>query len=456
MKYRVIVLLGFLMIISFKSLCWDEVSHAYITRMAIEKIKNPELKNILLDNIDAFIYGSWFTDTYQYTDKRIPNLNPHILQVHNNAFIPYLQKPGVKIQENYQQLVAFYLGTIAHAIEDFWLDYNLYNYPKNVQGDKMTGDVYNGVINIKKHKYLTLQVKREMPVKDLFAIYKEAGLLEEGYSNLESFSEMMNTWSNEQYLMLRALKLLSFLASNQISNISPWTAANFIDAPGGMRDCADKVAKLVEASWKRVEGESYDAILDVNYIWMDQSLGILTSFEANAEKIPRKNCFLIEQDGDTIFGRVEQMKYNKSNLNRSNVVLKFFPDVDFIENEHYTFHLLPGEYGDHREFNIQKSYEYQFQAIIDDEMLNNRETEIAGIFTMRTGVFLFIPFIGIAGIFWGFPGIISFFWCAKHRYKRMPLLLIITKALLLLAGLVTAGIGFYLLFTQGWYVIQNV
>lgn len=435
---------------------WDEVSHGYMTKMIIDEIENPKLKKLLQNHRDAFIYGSWFTDTYQYTDQRIEKLNPHILQIHTQAFLPYLQKTEVRQQENYDELVAFFLGSLAHTAEDFWLDFILYSYPKEERGDLMTGDTYNGVINIKHHEYLTLDVKQSLLMNDLFKIYSEAGLLKEGYNQKTAFASMLNSWSNKQFLMLRSLKLLSFLSSDQLVNKSPWTAANMMDASGGLKDCTQKAAQLVEAYWKRIDNKAVDGIIAANYIWIDNSLALLTSFPINAEKIPRENSFVINQKGDTIYGRMDQMKYNGSNLNKTNVVIKFIPETSFIENEAYTFHLASGAYGDRTELSLEREFIYSFKVVIDHTMINTFAESKPFLSTMRLGLFFFILSLGMGGVCIGFSGVLSFLWNSKNRNANISLGYIFLKRISEVLGLVMIILGVYLLISQAWIVLLNV
>ena len=140
MKKKLILLAGIL-VISINALkAWDEVTHAFITAKIIELIRIQELKTLLENNKEEFLSGCWFTDSYQYTEHRINSLNPHYLDIYANAYLSYLQKSEVREQENYEQLVALFFGSVAHTTEDFWLDNILYRYPSLI-GENINGDM---------------------------------------------------------------------------------------------------------------------------------------------------------------------------------------------------------------------------------------------------------------------------------------------------------------------------
>ena len=92
MKAIKILALTILTSLSIQLNAWDEVTHAYMTNMIPDLVKDAELKKLLQNNLDEYMYGCWYTDTYQYTDDRINTLNAHIISTYGQAFMNYLQK----------------------------------------------------------------------------------------------------------------------------------------------------------------------------------------------------------------------------------------------------------------------------------------------------------------------------------------------------------------------------
>ena len=153
-KNTLITLIG---LISFlpNSNAWDEVTHAYMTKRIPGMVNDPTLINLLNSYNDYFLAGSWFTDTYQYTGKnpRMEAINPHNFTDYDSVFIAYLQDEEVKKQSNYNELLAFYLGSLAHLAEDLWFDTNLDNYQRK-KSDRFKGDTKHGAFIAKQYGYI--------------------------------------------------------------------------------------------------------------------------------------------------------------------------------------------------------------------------------------------------------------------------------------------------------------
>jgi hypothetical protein len=420
---------------------WDEVTHAYMTNMIPDLVKDSELKVLLQKNSTEFIYGCWYTDTYQYTkskNKRVGELNPHVIRLHDKAFMNYLNKDNVKQQENYNKLVALFLGSLAHFAEDMWYDNNLSPYQKT-KADKFKGDSKHGAFVAKQHGYIGLRVKRYFPVDDLFKLYSEAGLLKEGYNAKEEFEEMIDSWSNVQYKKLRALKLLNFVAGNQLYSASPWTAANLKDAPAGMLNSANVAALLVESAWGRLHGQEVNDIIHVQYMWPVRSLAFFFSGEEESEILKNNNCFIIDEEADTIRGKISSFKDRP-------MVKRFVPEKPFVDGGNYKFVLL-SESG-------ETIYNFSFNADYDYKMEENM-AETKPLWTrLGLGLFGFIPLVGIACLFFGLSGIILFRWNVINANKQMPIYLITVRRLLGTVGLFVLGYSLYMLFTSGWVIVN--
>jgi len=425
------------------STAWDEVTHAYMTQMIPELVKDPELKTLLQHNISEFTYGCWYTDIYQYTNnkiERISALNPHRLAMHNAAFVPYLQNPAVQKQANYQKLLALYLGSLAHIAEDLWYDNNLNPYQK-LKTDRMKGDSKHGAFVAKQFGYTSIKVKRYLPYKELFKIYDEAGQLTPKIDTPEKFELLMDRWSRNQYKKLTALKFLNFIGGNLFFNSSPWTAANLKDAPGGMLNAAEVAAKMVENAWLRINGKQVPLIIHAQYMWPVGSMSFMLSNPDAGKMLNHYSWNVFDNKGDTIRGNLHSKLGN-------NMVGIFKPLETFNEGEQYTLVF--------RNDSDNKILAFPFTPRFDQKMDLRMAEKKPWYKTMGLGLFGFIPLFALSLMFFGIGGIIRFRWSAKQRDKKMPTRLIIAKIFFRTIGIIAFAGAIYVFVNKGWIIVETV
>ena len=80
---------------------------------------------------------------------------------------------------------------------------------------------------------LVIHVNQYIPYTDLFHIYSKAGLLPDSIKTDADLEKAVKSWAIFQYKQLTALKLLNFVAGNQLYSTSPWTAANLYNGARG-------------------------------------------------------------------------------------------------------------------------------------------------------------------------------------------------------------------------------
>jgi len=442
MKSLKISILTAFIILALQTKAWDEVTHAYMTKMIPELVTDPTLKHLLRNNLDEFVYGCWYTDTYQYTDNRINALNPHIISAYGPAFSNYLQKEEVKQQDNYEKLVALYLGSLSHIIEDFWYDSNLNKYQKTKK-DKYTGDSKHGAFVIKQHNYLTLHVNRYFPKEDLFKIYSNAGMLEQEYDTIDKFEKMIDAWSNQQYLMLRSLKLINFLAGNQMHNESLWTAGNLKEINGGMENCAEVAAKFIEASWNALNQNSIPKVLHADYFEFENKIAVLTSGPTYLEDITSDVVYLLDNLNDTIPGELKQFEHPDKKKGITKYAFTFHPSENLKKGTSYTLQV-----------NIEddaKPFIFYFQTGNYVEKMAEPKPFIT---TMGLGIFGFIPLLAIAGLLFGIAGIIRFNWNYQYENRKLPVLLQAISKVLQFAAIMLFLFSIYVIATKGEMIID--
>lgn len=448
MKARTLLLAISFFFISTIAMAWDEVTHGFMTDKIIGEIKIPELKQLLERNKNEFLSGSWLTDTYQYTHNRNETLNPHNLDIHCNAYIAYLQKEEVQEQANYEKLVALLLGSLAHTTEDFWLDNILYDYPKSI-GDSVTGDTYNGVIAINKFGYLCKKVKRYFPANDMYTMYKDTNLLEPDYETPEKFEAYYSVWAAKQYEQLRLLKLLSFLASNQVQNESPWTSANILNAPGGMLSSVNNSARYLENVWKRLHNLPVEGLLNAEYSGLDSRLGMLVSFSHPIENQDSLEVYVVDSKQDTLKGTINAFSFGGTKTNLINLVYKFNSNSALPRNSEYVVILHPANA-------INPDLKTSFKATNGKVITNYPLKPKSFLSTLGAGLFLLLICMGLGGIFYGISGLFSFYPAVRNKRQKYSVVNRVFYRIFQFVGVLIILTGFYLFMTKGWLVILNV
>ena len=447
MKTKLIIIAILGLLASTYTMAWDEVTHSFMTDKIIQEIRIPELQQLLEQNKNEFLSGSWYTDTYQYTPNRHETLNPHNLDVHCNAYVNYLQKEEVKKQDNYEQLVALLLGSLAHTTEDFWLDNILYKYPQTI-GEDITGDTYNGVISLHKFHYLKKKVKPYFPANDLLTMYKDAGLLEQSYDTPRKFDKLYKQLITKQYEQLRLLKLLSFLASNQVQNRSPWMSANILTVTGGMLSCVNNSSRYLEAVWEVLNNQPTQGILNAEYSPLDNRLGLLVSFPLSVMNEDQLDLVVLNDEQDTIPGSVSAFSFGGTRTNLVTLVYKFDNDSVFKRGNYTVTTKAKGE--------NTINYSAPFIASTKGMVTDYPQKPKTLLETIGAGLYLFMLCLGLAGVFWGLSAIYPFIWATKKKKGSLPMFAVLLQKGLQLVGIVIFVFGIYLLFTKGWLVVMNV
>jgi hypothetical protein len=437
-------LLMVFVLLANNSYSWDEVTHAYMTNYIPDLVEDGKLKRLLNENKSEFVYGSWYTDSYQYKGPEIKDFNPHNLEVHDAAFISYLQSEEIRKQSNYEQLVALYLGSLAHRAEDMWYDNNLHPYQKT-KADKFKGDSRHGAFIAKQYGYINIDVPPYLPIEDLFKLYSQSYVLTGEAARYEYFENAINEWAVNQYKQLTALKLLNFVAGNQLYNVSPWTAANLYEAPGGIRNSAEVAAKFIEMAWNRLNNRIVPLVFHAQYMWPIETITFFASSSLAAKSLNQYDSFVLTENGDTIRGAFESRK-------EDHLVKRFKPDLPFNEGQNYMFVFKPDTSNTAPQ--IDGTLTYEFTAIYDHDMHNRLASKMPWHKTMGLSLFVFIPLFGLSLLFFGLTGVISLI--GKESKGAISLMWMMLNYLLSLASVSAMLLALYLLFTKAWAFVAAV
>jgi len=233
-----------------RALAWDEVVHGRLTEAAIDDVKTPALKAFLLSHRDALISGAWFPDWgHAMKPQGEADHSFYLDSAHD-----YLQRPSVRAQANYPDLLAHYMGAYAHVVEDRMVDSTLKRHAAEV-GEAGRDDMENGMMEIAGQGWLKRDFKPYVPSADLDRIFAEAHYYRDPRLNAANFDTKMRRAMAKGEIQNSELKLLSFLTVGYERRAYPWGAVNVPIAPGGFSSNAAAVAAGWEAIWREAHGE---------------------------------------------------------------------------------------------------------------------------------------------------------------------------------------------------------
>lgn len=227
---------------------WDGATHAHITDLATEQVRDPALKAFLRTHRDALLSGADFPDWGHA-------LKPHGEQTHTrflDAGLADLERSSTGRPDQGEWL-AFYLGAYAHVVEDRLLDATLKRRAPEI-GEAHRDDMENGILMIAGEGLLVRDHRRLTPDSDLARVYQSADFFGEPRLNAENLADLMGRGAARSQEIDQKLKLLSFLAAGELRRVYPWGAIHLIDAPGGVQSNARAVAAGWEALWARLHG----------------------------------------------------------------------------------------------------------------------------------------------------------------------------------------------------------
>jgi hypothetical protein len=283
----------------------------------------------------------------------------------------------------------------------------------------------------------------------MYTMYKDMNLLEPDYDTPEKFKAFYDSWAAKQYEQLRLLKLLSFLASSQVQNKSPWTSANLFNAPGGMLSSVNNSARYIESVWQKLHGIQVDGLLNVEYSGLDNRLGMLVSFSHPITNQDSLEVFVVNSKQDTLKGTIIAFGFGGTKTNLINLVYKFKSDSVLHQNNEYSVILHPMNA-------INPDLKTSFKASKGRISENYLQQPKSFLSTLGAGLFLFIICIGLGGLFLGISGLFSCYPVVRNRRRKYSVVNRVFYRIFQFAGVLIFLFGIYLFVTKGWLVILNV
>lgn len=441
------------LLVAMNGSAWDEVSHAYIVESAIELVQDEELRTILSEHHAIVRFGSWFPDWGQYGDHPFNDGSHREVLA---AYFDYVRSPQARASEDYPQLLAHFMGAYAHIVQDFFLDSTIYTYMRELDNG-MSNDMENGMMNIRLHGYLTLSVDAAYAYDHLKRVYESIGYFDRDEIDPAEFRKQIDHHTRIQFLQLRALKLLSFLASDYVQSLMPWGAENMLDAPGGISDNARATARVWESLWQEIQGREaplfvYSLPRDGGVIpspdneSMYGRITLVATHAIDPAKLGPEAITLRDDGGRRIHGEAGVYAYDADGYSFADLALQFIPGEPLEPGRSYTLTVAPGEYGVFERATTE-GYEIAFSApSIPDTSAPSRR------FGLRMGIFLFILLAALGGIFFGLPGALAL------RREAVPaartLAVLVLRRSIEVLGVAVAAVGIVMLVTRGRAFIE--
>lgn len=401
-----------------------------MTERAITLVQNQELRDLLERNADSVKFGSWFPDWGQYIGHPFADLS-HRADPFLFAFLDYLSGPEVRYAEDYPRLVALFMGAAAHIIQDQYYDTLFLETLKRVDSG-LSGDMEMGIINIARQGYLRLRIEPYLPEFDLAEVYRAAGGFDAVGVDSRTFSRDLRSGVRIQFLQLRALKLLSFLASGLMAREMPWGARSVMDAPGGIMDAARVTARFWEALWLQLSGMAPSLIV-TSYPARRETLAseksedpfgrvtLVGSRPLVPEAFGPDAVLYIGGDGSVVPGMVtDRASASKEAKSPSGdypgaeifgadsegaLVVQCVPPAPLTPGRDYLLHIRPGGYGNRGERLVQ-AYRLPFRVPVDDPSAGRIGKPLdgrAGISHYYLGIFICILCLSIGSVLFGIP-----------------------------------------------------
>lgn len=208
------------------------ITHMFIAEETAMTLPDKQLKNLILNNMDAYLVGSNFPDT-GYIQGTSYGLDSH-LEIFINTFITYLHEQYSFPEQQNPKLVAFLLGCATHQTVD-----QLFHgvFINKISAEDFKGDWQKAhrasernldfLINIDKNQWLVRPHIWWIPLHDLLAVYRKMGK--------KQYSMQEVLWGNAVY-SLNGIneRVLSIAGYFYAQRETPWLAKHYYDSPQGL------------------------------------------------------------------------------------------------------------------------------------------------------------------------------------------------------------------------------
>jgi hypothetical protein len=226
------------------------ITHMFLAEETISYISDPTLRNLLLDNLDAYRVGAYYPDS-GYTKKSHYGEDSHG-DLFIYTFADYIKEKYPIPELQNPKLVAFLFGCASHRVSDEIIHWTFYPEiaREDFNGDYDKAHTYGDIgidleLVIDKNQWRTHPKNWWVPVDDLVNIYQRMG---------KSYSRDEIIWGNRViYTANYAERLIAAPAYLGLQWKMPWTSHHYYDWPkGGMQMDEEAIAKYQMALWEQL------------------------------------------------------------------------------------------------------------------------------------------------------------------------------------------------------------
>lgn len=228
------------------------MTHMFVAAESITKLTDKNLRDLLLNNMDAYLVGAYYPDsgfakgTHYGEDS---HWNPFLY-----TFADYLnEKYSDPIVEN-PKLVAFLFGCASHSVSDivlhkvFYYDSAAHDFNNDWKAAHVYGDIgIDLLIDVDKNQWFTYPREWWIPVSDLVEVYRRMGKPQYTAEEIIHGNKTIAVAGFEEraiavpaYPVLRWWKM-------------PWTATHYYNYEhGGLVNAENEAAKYQMQLWDRI------------------------------------------------------------------------------------------------------------------------------------------------------------------------------------------------------------
>jgi len=230
-------------------------THMFVAEEAIPRVRDPELKSILIAEKEAVLAGSIFPDTgnglrfagwpekdnYSSVTHGMAFLESYLAYVKSSCARPY--------DEHCRLLLGHLMGVAGHDVEDgtYHETFDWYVEEMDLRGKGADMDSEGDMVLIEKYHRGKALPRYRVPVDDLVKIFSSLGL---PYTRNEI--KLGNRMHRAGLFLERSYAPLVYESNKKKL---AWTMDNMYSGPGGVDYSAELLARFWDALWFRLNGK---------------------------------------------------------------------------------------------------------------------------------------------------------------------------------------------------------
>lgn len=254
---KVLIGVSLLIVFLFSSLIYagGGIAHMFVAEKAIENLPDPELRSLLMNNLDDYLVGSYYPDSGYVLG------NQYGEDSHWDDFIytfaDYIKEKYPEPSLQNPKLVAFLFGCASHRVSDEIMHFTFYPIlmSKDFRGNMNRAHKYGDVgidllLTIDKNRWQNFPRTWRVPVNDLLQVYHRMGKDQYKAEDLIRGNALISLAGfGERLIAIPAYLYLQWKM--------PWTANHYYNWPqGGLLMDKAKTIEYQMQLWQRLKDKS--------------------------------------------------------------------------------------------------------------------------------------------------------------------------------------------------------